>query len=155
MQRPITGYHQDEKGNWVAELSCGHGQHVRHKPPFSLRPWVTSPEGRGSMLRTELDCVRCDRFEFPEGFAVYKRTPEFDEASIPLGLQKNHSTKAGVWGVIHVLSGRLRYHLDGLDGRELVLDPENSGIVLPEVIHHVAADGPVRFFVEFHRQQRA
>jgi tellurite resistance-related uncharacterized protein len=155
MQRPITAYHQDEKSDWMTELSCGHKQHICHKPPFLLRPWVASPEGHGSMLHSKLDCLRCDRFELPEGFAAYKRTPEFDEASIPLGLQKNHSTKAGVWGVIHVLSGRLRYHLDGLDGRELVLDPGNPGIVLPEVLHHVAADGPVRFFVEFHRQQRA
>ena len=37
------------------------------------------------MLRTELDCVCCDRFELPEGFVAYKRTPEFNEDSIPLG----------------------------------------------------------------------
>jgi hypothetical protein len=30
----ITGFHQDEEANWVAELSCGHQQHVRHRPPF-------------------------------------------------------------------------------------------------------------------------
>jgi hypothetical protein len=28
-----VGYHQDEEQNWVAELSCGHQQHVRHRPP--------------------------------------------------------------------------------------------------------------------------
>jgi len=85
-------------------------------------------------------------------FVAYKRTPEFDEFSTPPGLKNNHSTKAGVWGVIHVLAGRLRYHLDGLDGRELALDPENSGVVVPEVLHHVEADGPVQFFVEFYRR---
>ena len=155
MQRPITGYHQDEEGDWIADLSCGHGQHVRHKPPFSLRPWVTSHEGRGSMLGTELNCVRCDRFELPEGFIAYKRTPEFDALSIPHGLKNSHSTKAGVWGVIHVLFGRLSYYLDGLDGRKLALDPKNPGIVLPEVLHHVEADGSVLFFVEFHHQRSA
>ena len=155
MQRPITGYRQDEKGDWIAELSCGHGQHVRHKPPFSLRPWITSAEGRGSMLGTALACVRCDRFELPEGFVAYKRTPEFDAVSIPQGLQKNHSTKAGVWGVIHVLSGQVFYYLDGLDGRRLVLDPDHPGIVVPEVLHHVEADGSVRFFVEFRHQPSA
>ncbi len=55
----------------------------------------------------------------------------------------------------HVLSGRLRYYIDGLDGRELALDPKNPGIVLPEVFHHVAADGPVLFLVEFHRRPGA
>lgn len=150
MQRPIIGYHQDEKGDWVAELCCGHGQHIRHKLPFHVRPWVQSAEGRSSMLRTELDCVCCDRFELPEGFVAYKRTPEFNEDSIPLGLKRHHSTKPGVWAMIHVLSGQLKYFLDGLDSRELDLDPENAGIILPEVLHHVATDGPVRFFIEFY-----
>lgn len=63
MNRPIRGYHQDEHGDWVAELSCGHGQHVRHKPPFTLRPWVATEEGRSSRLGTELSCVLCDRPE--------------------------------------------------------------------------------------------
>ena len=38
MLRPIDGFHQDEEGHWVAELRCGHGQHVRHAPPFWQRP---------------------------------------------------------------------------------------------------------------------
>jgi tellurite methyltransferase len=149
--RPITGYYLDDVNDWVAELSCGHGQHIRHKPPFLSRPWVTTDEGRASMLGTELDCVRCDRLEVPEGAVAYKRTAEFDEATIPSGLRRNHSTKPGVWGVIHVVAGRLRYHIEGLGGRELVLDPETPGIVVPEVPHHVEPDGPVRFFVEFRR----
>jgi len=61
MLRPIASYHQDDVGDWVADLTCGHGQHVRHKPPFFLRPWVVTAEGRASMLGTPLDCVLCDR----------------------------------------------------------------------------------------------
>ncbi len=67
MQRAIVGFHQDERGDWVAELSCGHGQHVRHQPPFFLRAWTLTAEGRASHLGTELGCVRCDRFELPDG----------------------------------------------------------------------------------------
>jgi hypothetical protein len=63
MLRAIVGYHQDDAGDWVADLACGHGQHVRHKPPFVLRPWVITPEGRAQMLGTELECVLCDRTE--------------------------------------------------------------------------------------------
>lgn len=155
MQRPIEGYHLDSAGDWVAELSCGHGQHVRHKPPFFLRPWVITAEGRTSMLGTRLECVRCDRLEMPEGWTAYKRTAEFDAGSIPAGLLRDHSTKKGVWGVIVVLSGRLRYRIDALDGREMLLDPTTPGIVPPEALHHVAPDGPVRFFVEFHRRPAA
>ena len=63
MKRAIVGFHQDEEGHWVAELTCGHGQHVRHDPPWQLRPWVVTEEGRRRALGMELECVRCDRGE--------------------------------------------------------------------------------------------
>jgi hypothetical protein len=63
MKHPIVAYHLDAEAHWVAELRCGHGQHVRHDPPWQVRPWVTTPEGRASHLGMELDCVRCDRGE--------------------------------------------------------------------------------------------
>src|SRR5690349_18956952 len=61
MNQPIIGFHQDDEGHWVAELRCGHGQHVRHDPPWQVRPWVTTPEGRASRLGVELNCVLCDQ----------------------------------------------------------------------------------------------
>ncbi|HEX4209407.1 MAG TPA: DUF3565 domain-containing protein [Candidatus Binataceae bacterium] len=60
MIRKISGFHRDDLGDWVADLECGHGQHVRHRPPFELRPWVTSEEGRRSRLGCELNCIICD-----------------------------------------------------------------------------------------------
>lgn len=60
MRRQIVGFHQDEERHWVAELECGHGQHVRHDPPWQVREWVVTPEGRASRLGTELECRRCD-----------------------------------------------------------------------------------------------
>ena len=57
--RAIEGFRQDEHGDWVAELRCGHGQHVRHDPPWQVREWVTTEEGRAKRLGTTLDCVRC------------------------------------------------------------------------------------------------
>ena len=63
MKQPITGYHRDEENDWIAELDCGHYQHLRHRPPFFNRPWVISRNGRDAMLGHELDCVKCDRCE--------------------------------------------------------------------------------------------
>ncbi len=60
MKREITGWHLDEIGDWVAELSCGHGQHVRHTPPFSVRLWVNHAEGRKSFIGFALNCRICD-----------------------------------------------------------------------------------------------
>jgi len=59
MQQPIVGYHKDEEDHWVAKLACGHNQHVRHNPPWTLRQWVTTAAGRESMLRHQLRCVKC------------------------------------------------------------------------------------------------
>jgi tellurite resistance-related uncharacterized protein len=153
MQRPISGFHKDEAGDWVARLGCGHRQHVRHKPPFFSRPFTQSEEGRASMLGQPLDCVRCDRLELPEGLVAYKRTPELDERPLPDGLRRDHTTRAGTWGVLHIVAGRLRYVVDDLAQREQLLDPATPGIIPPEVRHHVEplAGEPVRFFVEFLR----
>jgi hypothetical protein len=60
VSRRIAGFHQDGKRDWVAELECGHNQHVRHDPPWTNRPWVITPEGRRAHLGTPLDCKKCD-----------------------------------------------------------------------------------------------
>jgi hypothetical protein len=52
----ITGFHQDEAGHWVAELECGHNQHIRHDPPWTIRSWVLTEEGRNGFLGRELAC---------------------------------------------------------------------------------------------------
>ena len=63
MRQSICGFHQDEDNVWVAELACGHFQHVPHDPPWSVRPWTKSDAGRESMVGFELDCKKCDRGE--------------------------------------------------------------------------------------------
>jgi len=63
MRQPITGFHTDEKNDWVAELACGHNQHVRHNPPWQFRPWVVTQEGRWNHLGKNLNCLKCDRKE--------------------------------------------------------------------------------------------
>lgn len=60
MKQKIKSFHLDEFNDWVAELDCHHGQHVRHNPPFVNRPWVITAEGRESKLREVLNCKKCD-----------------------------------------------------------------------------------------------
>ena len=60
MKQSISGFHQDEEGHWVAELICGHFQHVRHNPPMVSRPWVLDPSTRDEKLGFELYCKKCD-----------------------------------------------------------------------------------------------
>ena len=63
MKQKITGYHLDEENDWVAELECHHGQHVRHQPPFINRPWVITLEGRNEKIGHVLECLKCNRNE--------------------------------------------------------------------------------------------
>ncbi|HHX81497.1 MAG TPA: DUF1971 domain-containing protein [Pseudomonadaceae bacterium] len=85
----------------------------------------------------------------PSGVVPYRRTGEFTEQTLPTGLRKDHSTKPGVWALIHVLEGRLRYCVPAW-GYDEVLEPGRLGIVAPEVVHFVEPQGAVRVFVEFH-----
>ena len=79
----------------------------------------------------------------------YKCTPEFDENTLPAGLRREHRTKPGVWGVIRVLEGRLRYRvLDPV--AETILDADHPGLVLPDQPHLVEPLGAVRMRVEFY-----
>ncbi|MDX2000170.1 MAG: DUF3565 domain-containing protein [Thermoanaerobaculia bacterium] len=74
MKQAMIAFHADEQGHWVAELACGHHQHVRHDPPWLLRPWVITPEGRGSRIGQELECNKCEQGAPPDG-----RTGDFCE----------------------------------------------------------------------------
>ena len=60
MLRKIVSYRQDEVGDWVAVLECGHTQHIRHDPPLTERPWVLTPEGRARFIGYPLNCKICD-----------------------------------------------------------------------------------------------
>ena len=153
MKRTIVGFHFDEAGDLVAEFDCGHGQHMRHRPPFVNRPWAASEVGRKAMLGVELDCLRCDRMEWPCGYAAYRRTPEFNEATVPAGLMSEHATKRGVWARIHVLSGVLLYHAGAPISRCFRVEASANAVIVPDVRHRVEPEGPVRFFIEFSRRK--
>lgn len=156
MKRAIVGFDRDDEGHWVARLDCHHRQHVRHVPPLSDRPWVMTEAGRQSRVGVLLDCVRCDDFEWPDGLTCARTTPVFDAATLPAGLRRDHTTRAGTWGRIVVSEGALLYVTEV--GRRWRLTPgqggsasDGAGVVVPGMKHHVAPDGPVRFCVEFHR----
>lgn len=88
----------------------------------------------------------------PSDAAPHRRTPDFTEATVPAGLLRSHTTKAGVWGRIHVVEGSLRYRILEPSVEEHVLEPGRDGVVEPGVAHEVEPLGPVRFFVEFLRR---
>lgn len=92
--------------------------------------------------------------ELPPGLTPYKRTASFTQSDIPAGLRQDHSTKAGVWGLICVEAGELRYVITDprRSASEQRLTPEGPpGVVEPTIAHFVEPQGEVRFHVQFFR----
>lgn len=110
-------------------------------------PHISS--SKPATINKQLDNER-PKSALPENVMPYKRTSVFDQDTLPKALTRDHKTKPGVWGVIHVLEGRLAYtNLTPHD--EQILEPDVPGIIRPEQLHHVQLLGKVQFFVEFHR----
>jgi len=87
----------------------------------------------------------------PDDYSSYKKTPVFTEATVPQGLLNAHQTKAGTWGKIVVLEGRLLYRILEPEVEEHLLDSERFGVVEPQVLHEVEPRGKVSFYVDFHK----
>lgn len=148
--RTIVGFAADAAADWIASLDCGHRRHIRHRPPLSEYPWVVDPDGRASRVGAQIECIRCGRGELPDGAAPYRTTEEFDETTLPAGLRRDHTTRAGVWARAEVLAGRLRFAMPAL-AVDRVLAAGDHAIIPPGLPHHVEPLGPVRMRVVFLR----
>ncbi|MEQ1945632.1 MAG: DUF1971 domain-containing protein [Bryobacteraceae bacterium] len=87
----------------------------------------------------------------PANLSPFRRTATFTEQTIPNAMLRAHFTAAGVWGVIHVQQGQLRYAIDG--GEVHLLSPGVTAIIEPQVGHSVTPVGEVSFYVEFFKEE--
>lgn len=78
-----------------------------------------------------------------------KRTAVFDNHTLPAGLRKEHRTNKGVWGVIRVLNGRVRYKVLEPES-DIILEPGHPGLMLPDQPHVLEPLGPMRMHVEYY-----
>lgn len=87
----------------------------------------------------------------PSNARVYKTTPRFTQDTVPAGLLKAHSTRAGVWGRVVVSEGRLRFRRLQGAAQEQLLTAGQHVVVQPQELHEVQPDPTVVFHVEFLR----
>lgn len=80
----------------------------------------------------------------------YKTTPVFDNDTLPDALRREHSTKAGVWGLLRVLEGHVRL-IFADPPRSVEVTPEHPAEIPPQALHHVELTGPMRMQVEFYK----
>ena len=147
--RTIDGFHQDDAGDWVAELSCLHNQHVRHQPPFWDRPWVIDPVQRAAHIGAELECPLCDRTELPEGLVLARTAGPFDAETLPTGLQRAHRVADRTWGLLRVMEGSVDFTIETDPPVHRRLEAGDRQPIPPSVPHAVGLLGPVRLAVDF------
>jgi tellurite resistance-related uncharacterized protein len=147
--RSIDGFHQDDEGDWVAELSCLHNQHVRHRPPFQERLWVTSEAGRAGRLGTPIECPLCDRLELPADLHVVRTAGPFDRDTLPPALQRPHLVADRTWGVLRVLEGAVVFAIETTPPLSVRLTSGDEQPIPPGVHHLLRADEPVRLEIDF------
>ena len=61
MKQAVVRFNQEDAGEWVVELACGHARHVRHKPPWENYVWITSKQGRQQKVGQLIECRLCDQ----------------------------------------------------------------------------------------------
>jgi tellurite resistance-related uncharacterized protein len=149
MRRTMTGFHQDDDGDWVAELSCLHGQHVRHQPPFWEAAWIEDARERQRRVGQQLDCPLCDRAELPEGMRPARTTATWDDATMPAALRRAHRVAAQTWGLLEVEAGQVRFVADTDPPMDVLVTPARPQPIPPELDHHVTPEAGARFHVTF------
>jgi tellurite resistance-related uncharacterized protein len=83
---------------------------------------------------------------------LYKSTPHFTATTVPQSLLIAHRIKDGVWGLLRVVQGRLRYCIDADPPHAHVVEQGNTTVIEPGTLHHVEMlDAETEFVIEFHR----
>jgi tellurite resistance-related uncharacterized protein len=78
-----------------------------------------------------------------------RRTPVWDERTMPAGLRRAHRLSAGTWGRVEVHRGALHFRASTTPELVVELHAGSSQAIPPEVEHHVEPHGAVRFTVAF------
>ena len=119
-------------------------------PPMFRRMMII-----GATTRTASTMEDASMKSLPDGVVKYSQVPKgkvFTSTTIPRGLLKEHTTKAGTWGVINVTKGQLQYQINEPSKSIHILDSKKHGIIEPQIKHEVSPlSDNVEFIVEFYR----
>lgn len=145
MNKKIIGFHVDELGDWVADLECGHAQHVRHNPPWINRPWVLEVAGRKKALGEKLDCLKCNMPVLPINSRLMRVSEPIDQQALIdeyAGVQTNDSDG---WVQVKVSEGELVYQPLSGEKKGYVLDPDFCAVIEPRARYSLSPKGDVVF----------
>lgn len=87
----------------------------------------------------------------PHGYELYARSPDFTPENLPDRLRAAHATKPGVWGLLRVTEGAVRFELEPPRSGHVVAHAGQCVVIETDVRHHVSFTEAGRFHVEFYR----
>lgn len=90
--------------------------------------------------------------KLPDDVEAYGLSPDFSSDNLPEKLRSAHSTKAGTWGLLHVLAGTIRFSLETPKHGTKEVTKFETVVIPPETPHHVEFLEPGSFFIEFYRR---
>ncbi|MCB0968320.1 MAG: DUF1971 domain-containing protein, partial [Ilumatobacter sp.] len=85
-----------------------------------------------------------DTLELPDNAELIRVTADFDECTVPRGLQRAHRVAPGTWGRLVVRDGCLRFVWED-DGSLVEIVAGEHQVIPPDAPHRVEMDGGVRF----------
>ncbi|MBS0482406.1 MAG: DUF1971 domain-containing protein [Proteobacteria bacterium] len=83
----------------------------------------------------------------------YRTIGPFSRATLPAGLLSEHRLKPGAWGLLEVLSGKLRFVWDQPDSEPLDLAAGDQVLILPEAPHHLEVTDDFSVRITFMRRR--
>jgi tellurite resistance-related uncharacterized protein len=96
--------------------------------------------------------ANADESVIHETHELYKTLGPFGIGTLPSGLRERHSTRAGVWGEIKCVEGRMILHFEDGMKPSVQLPKGKSAIVEPLELHRVELlGGSSRMLVSFWR----
>ena len=102
--------------------------------------------------RCSLEVENDMMMNIPPTVEPYRTIGPFHQDSLPMGLLKNHNTKAGVWGLLEVIEGDIKYVITEVGNEcEYLLSKTIPGVIVPEQKHHLELVGDVVFTITFFR----
>lgn len=91
--------------------------------------------------------------ELPEGCDAYRSLGPFTAQTVPAGLQKAHSLKAGCWGVLKIEGGSVDFVWEDVpNGSATRLEAGDSILIPPGRLHHLELDGDVTLGLTFYQR---
>ncbi len=146
MKEAILVFHQDNAGEWVAQLACcTPSTFVTRARSVSRHRFSTTPDGRAGQFAAELPALRPDRAA--RRSAGCGEQEIWEEQTVPVALRRAHRLSADVWaGCRSSRAGSASGH--NQPPLEVIVGPERPQAIPPDVEHRVEPVGEVRFFVE-------